>query len=251
MRAEYPLEAQIPGLRRLWKQAFGDDDEFLDRFFSTGFSPRRCRCVVIGEDLAAALYWLDCRSGERKLAYLYAVATDRRYRGQGLCRRLMEDTHELLEGQGYDGVLLVPGEPGLRRMYGAMGYREGPQIHTVTAGPGDPLELAKLAPEVYAQLRRKWLPEGGVIQEGEALGFLATQCDFYSGDGVLLAARREGERILGLELLGDRTQIPGIVAALGGREGTFRCPGTGTPFAMFRPLRQMPQPSHLGFAFDM
>ena len=35
-------EADIPALRRLWKQAFGDDDQLLDSFFSIAFSPDRC-----------------------------------------------------------------------------------------------------------------------------------------------------------------------------------------------------------------
>lgn len=251
MRFEHSAADRIPELRDLWKQAFGDGDAFLDCFFSTGFSPRRCRCAIVDGTLAAALYWLDCWCGERKLAYIYAVATHRAYRGRGICRRLMADVHGLLKGQGYDGTLLVPGEPGLRWMYRSMGYREGPGIGTVIAGPGIPLALEPISPEVYAGLRRRWLPDGGVVQEGAALRFLATQCGFYTGEGILLAARKEGDRILGLELLGDRTAAPGIVAALGGTEGAFRCPGGEVPFAMFLPFRGMEPPEYLGFAFDM
>lgn len=251
MRFEYPTPDQIPGLRGLWKQAFGDGDEFLDRFFATGFSPRRCRCATVEGALVAAVYWLDGQCGERRLAYLYAVATDRAYRGRGICRGLLADVHGLLAQRGYDGVMLVPGEPGLWDMYRAMGYREGPRIRTVTVGPGTPLTLEPVTPEVYARLRRQRLPEEGVIQEGAALRFLAAQCGFYTGEGVLLAARKEGDRIVGLELLGDPARAPGVVAALGGREGTFRCPGAGAPFAMFLPLRHMQMPGYFGFAFDM
>ena len=33
------LTAQdLPALRRLWQQAFGDPDSFVDRFFAKGFS---------------------------------------------------------------------------------------------------------------------------------------------------------------------------------------------------------------------
>ena len=40
MTIKHPTPELIPLLRTLWKQAFGDDDRFLDKFFSTAFSPR-------------------------------------------------------------------------------------------------------------------------------------------------------------------------------------------------------------------
>ena len=43
MSVTYANENLIPGLRELWKKAFGDTDEFLDLFFSTAYSPDRCR----------------------------------------------------------------------------------------------------------------------------------------------------------------------------------------------------------------
>ena len=45
---------RIPALRRLWQESFGDDDEFLDKFFGCGFSPDRCRFIDDGENVAAA-----------------------------------------------------------------------------------------------------------------------------------------------------------------------------------------------------
>ena len=35
MTFDYPTPQQLPGLRQLWQQVFGDTDEFLDAFFST------------------------------------------------------------------------------------------------------------------------------------------------------------------------------------------------------------------------
>ena len=46
-------------LRRLWKQAFGDTDSFLNSFFTFGFSPDRCRQITVDGNVAAALYWFD------------------------------------------------------------------------------------------------------------------------------------------------------------------------------------------------
>jgi predicted acetyltransferase len=108
MRIDAPTTAQIPALRALWKEAFADEDVFLDIFFSASFSPERCRCLTVQDQLAAALYWMDCSAGEAKLAYIYAVATAKAYRGRGLCRALLEDTHAVLKRMGYAGAILVP-----------------------------------------------------------------------------------------------------------------------------------------------
>ena len=101
MTIDCPTPDQIPALRRLWQQAFGDTDRFLDGFFQTGFAPERCRCLWEADNLAAALYWFDTEYGVNRFAYLCAVATDSAYRGQGFCHRLMADTHAHLARLGY------------------------------------------------------------------------------------------------------------------------------------------------------
>ena len=59
MRIDHPERSQIPALRALWKEAFGDSDTYLDLFFDRGYDPDRAMCVSDGETVAAALYWLD------------------------------------------------------------------------------------------------------------------------------------------------------------------------------------------------
>ena len=122
MNTTAPADVHIPGLRNLWKAAFGDTDDFLDDFFATAYAPHRCRCIVVEDRVAAALYWLDCTCQEKKLAYVYAVATDPAYRGRGLCRTLMAETMGVLKNSGYSGVVLVPQKPGLVNMYAGMGF---------------------------------------------------------------------------------------------------------------------------------
>ena len=123
MTIDRPVASQIPQLRNLWKEAFGDTDDFLDIFFHRAFSPDRCRCITWDGQVVAALYWFDCRWQEKNLAYLYAVATAKSCRGQGLCRLLVEDTHRHLQQSGYAGAILHPEKDGLFTMYGKFGYR--------------------------------------------------------------------------------------------------------------------------------
>lgn len=239
--------SDIAGLRQLWKLAFGDPDEVLDSFFGTAFSPDRHLQIRLEDTVAAALYWFDCEYEGRKAAYVYAVATHPDFRGRGLCRKLMGNTHELLKEQGYDAVVLVPQDTGLRMMYAAMGYRDATSVLEFACDAGEAAALGEVSIQEYAALRRKYLPEGGVVQEGENLCFLSTYAKFYAGADFLAAV--SGEQIL--ELLGDRNAAPGILKALGFAAGNVRMPGTEVPYAMFLPLKEnVPAPSYFGFAFD-
>lgn len=251
MKIKQATLGNIPALRSLWKEAFGDTDAFLDSFFSTAFAPERSRCIFMDDSPAAALYWFDCRLAGEKIAYLYAVATASASRGQGLCRALMDDVHQHLRALGYAGAVLVPGEASLFKMYEKMGYQVCSHVAEVSCEAGNPLPLREIPAEEYAMLRRELLRAGGVVQEGENLTFLQEQCKLYAGEGFLLAADPGGEALRGVELLGDARLAPGIVAALGKSAGSFRAPGNDRPFAMFLPLQEhAPAPKYFGLAFD-
>lgn len=253
MTIDHPKSRSIPALRQLWKDTFSDTDAFLDAFFETAYSPDRCLCVTRDEEVLAAVYWLDCTTEDAKFAYLYALAVRADQRGKGIGSRLMAHTHTILEARGYRGALLVPQEAHLVSLYSRLGYQSGTTVtqFTCTAGT-NAAELTLLDSAGFAHLRREFLPEGALLQEGESLAFLNTQAEFYAGSGILLAARREEGRLTCLELLGDAKAAPGILRALNCREGTFRCPGGSQPFTMFRPLgtAPTPPPTYFAFAFD-
>ena len=247
-----PKPQHMASLRDLWKAAFGDSDEFLDMFYTTAYAPQRCRCILDGDKVAAALYWFDCSCEGRKLAYIYAVSTDPGYRNQGLCRRLMADTHGHLKSLGYAGAMLLPQDPGLRKMYATMGYEPCTTIAEWEAeAAGDPIPLTQLTPEDYALRRKDLLPPGSVIQEGENLSYLGGFANFLCVVDTFAVVVRDGHQVICYELLGDMTKAPGILQALGAKSGTFRHPGTGKDFAMctsFTP--DCPKPSYFAFAFD-
>ena len=251
MKPDFPLSADIPNLRTLWKLAFGDTDDFLDIFFSTAYAPTRCRCIREEKGISAALYWMDMDLSGQKFAYIYAVATDPACRGRGLCRMLMEETMEVLTAAGYHGAVLVPQKPGLIRMYAGMGFTPCSGVTEFHAMAGDHIPVRKIDPAEFARLRRTFLPAGGVIQEEENLTFQTTQTGFYAGENWLAAAVEVDGMLWCPEFLGDAQQAPGLIAALGYREGSIRMPGSERPFAMFRPLvEDCPRPVYFGLAFD-
>lgn len=251
MRIDYPRQEQLPQLQRLWKEAFRDTDATVDAFFHTAFAPDRCRCVTVDGRVAAALYWFDCRCYGKPIAYLYAVATERSFRRKGVCRKLMEDTRRLLTELGYWGILLVPGDKGLVRMYEGMGYQHCCGIGEFSCRQsGSSLPLRSVSGAEYARLRREKLPMGGVIQERENLSFLETQAELYAGDGFLVAVAKATNSFLALELLGDREAAGDILTTLGKKEGVFRTPGNDRYFTLYLSLQNLPMPEYFGLAFD-
>lgn len=252
MKIDHPSPRHIPQLRRLWQDAFGDPDAFLDSFFRTAYSPHRCLCIFADDQIAAVLYWIDCTLEYQKLAYIYAVVTRPEFRGRGLCRTLLGETHARLKIRGYSSAVLVPQQESLRAMYAGMGYRDMGGLSEVRCMAGaSAIPVRAIGAGEFSILRRSMIPDGGILQEGEGLAFLSEQLQFYAGQDFLLAAREEKGVLFGVELLGDPDTVPGILNALGCIRGTFRMPGSEKPFAMVFPLTLDAKiPKYLGFAFD-
>ncbi len=251
MIIDSPKVSHIPALRKLWKQAFGDGDAFIDKFFNLGFSERRCRCVLEQDRPVSVLYWFDVTWEGRKLAYLYAVATDSAYQGQGLCRRLMDDTHSYLQALGYHGAVLVPGSESLFHFYGKMGYRPCSPVRRFSCEAATPIALQKISPAEYAHLRKQYLPEGSILQEGALLDFLAGFAGFYRGENALFCGTAENGAFHAQEFLGDPLAAPGVLSALGLKRGDFRTPGEGADLAMFCPFSPAERlPAYLGIPLD-
>lgn len=246
MIIEHPVWEDIPALRALWKQAFGDTDAFLDSFFFLAFSTE-CALIAREDDkVVGALYWLDCLWGEKTLSYIYAVATDKDYRGQGVCKALMSQAHRQMEKAG-KGTILVPADDGLRAFYRHMGYRDfgGMEEMTCSAG-GAPVAAEKLTAHSYAQKRRQLLPKDGVWQEGAFLPFLDVNMGFYGGNNWLLAIQND----FSPEFLGDKAMLPGILKMLQIPQARVRCAGN-VPFAMYRGIAEdISTPGYFAFALD-
>ena len=226
----------INALCKLWKQAFGDSDDFLDDFFCVAFSENRYNVIEKDDQVAAMLYWFDCAWNGKKVAYIYAVATDEAFRNQGLCRALMEDTHRKLQQQGYAGAVLVPGNRGLFDLYEKFGYVPFCNMQTVTIEAGsEPSDLAKLRHTEYRQRRLSQLPENSIIPGDLIFTFLATFCEFYEEGDCLFCGGLDEETFYFQEFLGDPARVPGILKALGAEKGVLHIPGD-TPSAMYLPL---------------
>ena len=179
MIIKHPETGDLSALTALWVQAFGDTEAFINTFFTTGFSEMRCLMAEEKGDLLAALYWFDCSWEGKKIAYLYAIATDENHRGKGICTKLMAHTHEVLKTQGYTGAILVPAEESLEQFYGKMGYQSIATRESSTEQLKKNHAFEKISPEEYLSLRQQYLPRGGVQHTLPAMAYLGMFANFY------------------------------------------------------------------------
>lgn len=242
----------VKALCRLWQEAFGDPEDFIDLFFTAGYSPERCHFLTEDGVPVSALYWFDCTVNSRRFAYIYGVATLKSHRGKGLAGKLLQQAREILRSRDYAGAVLVPHGPSLFDFYRRSGFETATTATEFSCKAGDtPVGIREVSPEEYARLQADLLPTDGVELGKEHLAFLASYCKFYAGSDFLLICENTPEGLWAQELLGNTQAAPGILRAFGLACGRFRCPGKGRDFAMWLPLQEnCPKPGWFGPALD-
>lgn len=219
-----PRWEEAPALEAIWREAFPEDTEGeIGDFFALGFAPERSLALYREDRPLSVLYWFDGVWGGGRFAYLYAVATSRAERGRGYSSRLIEAACEKLTKSGYDGVLLVPAEPGLFRFYGKLGF--SPCCPGQRMAVSDTGGLTPLTPREYEAFRKPFLRPGDGVLVGPALDYFGADGEFYEGpEGILALEGVPKDGALTAEGFGRVvTPAPGE--------------GQGTDMAMFRPLR--------------
>ncbi len=116
--------ADFPALYTLWQEAFGDSPAAVKGFYEAF---PNCRTYVLEQDgrLAAMAHVLPrtLRLEEDVSAgYLYAVATAKDLRNQGLGKRLLAGVEQDAKDVGFVCLLTVPAEAGLISYYEKLGY---------------------------------------------------------------------------------------------------------------------------------
>ena len=262
MRSRWSLPKERQALQELWKLCFGDGEEVTDCFFAF-FPPKlHTRVIEVDGQIAAMASWLpttlhsddDLFSG----AYIYAVATHPDFRGQGLCRTLMEELEQALLLQDKVFTALCPAEASLYRFYGGMDYKTAfyhdTAIHKREIASG---MLRQISPSAYLSLRENLLcvPHCGWTKE--AFAYLsATGCRFYRLEegGCAAVQQGSGDSIRVLELLfEDKVFAASVLCdAFGAETAGISCPGEEHPHGMIKWLKneQKPESFYLGFAFD-
>lgn len=128
-------ESDLEALRLGWKLGFGDDDEFVDYFF-THYDGEKTRIVrrnhagmIVSQMHYFIFYDSECQS---QASYIYGVTTLSEYRGQGLAADMIRETVNVLRDMGAAYAVLIAQEPALREWYKSLGFRLMPYTLEIT-----------------------------------------------------------------------------------------------------------------------
>ena len=256
------LPEDTPALAALWRRVFEDPAELSRRFLAE--LPALGGGVCAEEDgklLGAAYAVTDYTLGERRLAYLYAVAVLPEARGRGLGAALSREAAALGRRLGAEFVCTCPAEDSLYPWYERIiGVRPALRQRTerIACRPG-PLPTP-LTPEEYGARREALLAGIPHVRPGDAaLRREKDNCRICGGDlvavgeGIAAVYCEEGVAVLRELICPEGTDRQALSAAVGAALGAERAL-LYTPDAAGEPCmtadRPMPAGCVWGLALD-
>lgn len=268
MNPEYRKYApgDIPAMKALWADVFGDSREFIDGFFRLLPGAGWGVAAVCGGELAAMAYVLSGISvNGNKCAYIYAVATREEFRGLGLGAGAVRKCAELAREEGCAVVCTSPADLPLYGWYGrVLGTAAAAYTSELRLEAGKSAEPAAAAADVsyaeYNRLRETLL--SGTPHAVFSDGFAAIEemlCRAYGGGlckigGGIAACYVEDGVLCVRELLcrdGElRSCAAGLMARFGCASAAVRVAGRAQPLIAAAPAAALPEGFVWGLALD-
>ena len=109
--------------RRLWKEVFGDSDEFIASFINLFYNEENMLCIEQDGKMLSMLHIIPFELNGSKVAYVYAVATDADARGKGYAGKLIRQAIEKAQAEGYKAIFTLPADDMLREFYSKFGFK--------------------------------------------------------------------------------------------------------------------------------
>ena len=124
--------ADIPTITENWQSSFGDERESVDFFVSHRFD--KVTTLIFEKDgkIVSQLFLMSVTVCGIEGYYLYAAATDEKFRGHGIMASLLQYAKETAIKDGKEFIFLVPGTESLYTYYKKHGYERSFKKYTVT-----------------------------------------------------------------------------------------------------------------------
>ena len=116
------LDEHLTQLRELWIDCFGDSLQIIDHFMVSHYDPALCYTHIEAGRVVGMLHIVPMVISERRCAYIYAVATDSRFRGRGIATELMTAALRDIDRGEYDYAALIPADSHTAKFYERFGF---------------------------------------------------------------------------------------------------------------------------------
>ncbi len=204
MMIRFAQDSDLPALNALWQEAFEASAQEADFYFSKRHRHDNMLVATANDDLAGMLSMLPItlvtHSETLSARYVFAVATFKQFRGQGISSQLLEAAHTHMQEAGMAASILVPASPSLFDFYGKRGYETAFYLDSLTLFPQ---ELSVAPPDTsispcstldYLRLRDQAFSSSSlyVRWDQDALAFMADSTRADGGD-LLYIKTPQGE----------------------------------------------------------
>lgn len=149
----------------LWNKVFGDSKKDIDSFLNRYFE--YVLVYKIEEKTVGILTMLPVFADGKKGRYIYAVATDKEFRGLGISTKLLEYANDYIKKNGECFSVLVPAEKSLFDFYQKRGYTrlEGvKRIVDIKPNVVSGFAVKRISASEYHILRKDFLSDRRVIE---------------------------------------------------------------------------------------
>ena len=185
----FAKNADVPFLKALWREAFGDDDSFINFFYERRFSESNTLIWAENEIPVAILTLLPAQmkivDKLYPVKYVYGVATKLEYRGRGISSELIHYINEQADNN-HEILVLVPAEESLFDFYKRFGYQKSFYLkeYSFPARENLPVsyEVRPISPDEYKEIRdSRFQDDGYIIWDEKALAYIIEENTFWGG----------------------------------------------------------------------
>ena len=161
MKIRYAEQKDIPELKSLWKVCFGDSDEYIDNFFECLFDAKNTIVAKIDKRVAGVTYMIPAKLKECDFMYGYAIGVLPEFRGQSLCKKMLEFIKDLAETEDFI-FGLHPANEKLEQFYQKIGLKPMYSLKEVVLDenlPDAECEISDITAEEIVKMRKNHFPE--------------------------------------------------------------------------------------------
>lgn len=161
-------KSDLSEMKKIWKLCFGDEDEFIDFYFSSRDWMRETAVLLQGGRVVSMLTVIPVEmigtdGKQYRAAMLYAIATHPAFQKRGFADELIEFINGRLLSDKIPTTLLVPASEDLFRFYGKRGYQDGFYVREAVLNRGEIERLARLVQTGEGELPYRQVRAAGTI----------------------------------------------------------------------------------------
>lgn len=188
--------------RQLWEKIFTEDTpEFLDYYYSVKTSDNEIYAIEDSGEIVSMIhlnpYQMRVKDKVYQTHYIVAVATDERYRHQGLMRQLLNHTLQIMADRGEPFTFLMPANEAIYKPFGfEFIYEQKREKLSGKKCEDNTLEIVEASSEhcqAIADFANETLCEYDVVTWRDADYYKMILAEQVSENGGILVAKRDGK----------------------------------------------------------